>query len=73
MMKHNRIYYPIPLESEEEYEKFEKNCIMEFNSTYKVESSPETHVEYNKLKKKNHLRTTPPWKKRIFLIFTILP
>ena len=52
MMKHNRIYYPIPLESEEEYEKFEKNCIMEFNSTYKVESSPETQAEYNKLKKR---------------------
>jgi len=51
MMKHNRIYYPIPLESEEKYEEFERNCIMEFNSTYKAESSPEAQAEHNKLKK----------------------
>ncbi len=51
MMKHNRIYYPIPLESEEKYEEFERNCIMEFNSTYKAESSPEAQAEYNRLKK----------------------
>ena len=66
MMKHNRIYYPIPLESEEEYEKFEKNCIMEFNSTYKVESSPETQVEYNKLKKESLKDNTAVEKTNLF-------